>query len=135
MRLNHRDCQLVESPLNAGAHEHFDLFRLSTDLHLELVCVIFGSNHISRDLEQALQILEIFSVWVLKADPLVLDRVLVLKVDGRQVILGHAHQLVFDPATIVDSNGDHYILGLLRGLYIKRRVSIFNRDNIGRLIN
>ena len=119
MRLDHTDCQLVESPLDAGAHEHFDLFRLSTDLHLELVCVILGSNHIGRDLEQALQILEIFSVWVLKAYPLVLNSVLVLEVDGRQVILGHAHQLVFDPATIVDSNGDHHILGLLRGLYQK----------------
>ena len=64
-----------------------------------------------------------------------LNSVLILEVDGRQVILGHAHQLVFDPATIVDSDGDHHILCLLRGLYIKRGVSIFNQDKIGRLIN
>ena len=51
MGLNDRDRELVERPLNARAHEHFDLFRLSPNLHLELVCVILGSNHISRDLE------------------------------------------------------------------------------------
>ena len=111
MRLNNADRQLVEGSLDAWTHVHLHLLGLGPHGELQLLGVIVWPSAVGADFEQALHILVVFRIGVVKSDPVVLHLVLIFEVDGGQVNDGLTNELVLKPALVEDSNNN---IGLLR---------------------
>ena len=104
MCLNDTDLQLEEGTLDARAHEHFKYFRFRALLDGQLLSVIIRSCDIRRDFQKSLHHFKVFSIRVLQRDPHMLNCVVFLEVDGRQIVDGLTDKLVFDPSSVQNSD-------------------------------
>ena len=83
---------------------------------LKLLSVVFWTRDVCADLQQALHVLEVFAVGVIESHPNVFDLVIFLEIDGGQIEICQPDELVLNPATIQESDGNVCVFRILRSL-------------------
>ena len=111
MRLDNADSQLVEGSLDAWTHVHLHLLGLGPHGELQLLGVIVWPSAVGADFEQALHILVVFRIGVVKSDPVVLHLILAFEIHRSQVNDGLPDEFVLQPALV--EHTDHNV-GLFR---------------------
>ena len=71
--LDYTYSQLIESSLDAWAHIHFHLSRFRADTRFELLSVVFWSCSIRTQFEEALHVVIVLTIWIVKSHPYMLN--------------------------------------------------------------
>ena len=107
---------MIESTLDAGTHKHLHFGRLGTDVLLKLLSVVFRTSDVCANLQQSLHVLEVFAVRIFQTNPNVFHLIVLLEIDGGQIVVCKADELVLNPASVQDSDGNVCVLCILGSL-------------------